>query len=230
MDFNPRANIIATGSFDESVRIWDLRTSRCIRAIPAHSEPITAVQFHPDGSFLVTGSYDGLVRFWDPTNGQCLTTLHEKGTPPIGSVRFSPNGKYILTSSLDSKVRLWDYVTSKRVRTYEGYHVNTNVAAIATFLTTDTTTTMVKQSISNTSLTNVSNTNATTYTDGPLQRIIAASENGKPAIYDANSKHYISSLDGHTGGVAALDVLQNSIITGGITDPTVRLWTNKVSM
>ena len=216
VDFNPRANIIVTGSFDESVRLWDLRTSRCIRAIPAHSEPVTAVQFHPDGSFLVTASYDGLVRFWDPTNGQCLTTLHEKGTPPIGSARFSANGKYILTSSLDSKVRLWDYINSKRVRTYEGNHINTNVATIATFLSIN--------SSSSTKDHSSSSSNNHNNNKEPLQTIITASEDGKPAIYNANNKEYLTSLEGHSGGVAALDVCQENIITGGIIDNTVRLW------
>lgn len=61
VDFNPRGNMIASGSFDESLRLWDVRSGRAIRTIPAHSEPITSVQFNGDGSVVATGSYDGLM-------------------------------------------------------------------------------------------------------------------------------------------------------------------------
>lgn len=60
-DFSPRCNILASGSYDESLRIWDVRSGKCIRVIPAHSEPVTSVQFNGDGTVLATGSYDGLV-------------------------------------------------------------------------------------------------------------------------------------------------------------------------
>ena len=61
VNFSPRANILASSSFDESVRLWDIRASRCLRAIPAHSEPVTSCHFNNDGTVLVTGSYDGLM-------------------------------------------------------------------------------------------------------------------------------------------------------------------------
>jgi COMPASS component SWD3 len=50
-----------SGSFDESVRLWDVRAGRCIRAIPAHSDPVTSAQFNRDGTIVVTSSYDGLM-------------------------------------------------------------------------------------------------------------------------------------------------------------------------
>jgi COMPASS component SWD3 len=61
VDFSPRGSLLASGSFDESVRLWDVRAGRCIRVVPAHSEPITSVQFSKDGTLFVTGSYDGLM-------------------------------------------------------------------------------------------------------------------------------------------------------------------------
>lgn len=57
--FCPATNALASGSFDESVRVWDLRSCRTMLAIPAHSEPITSVSYTSDGAVLASASYDG---------------------------------------------------------------------------------------------------------------------------------------------------------------------------
>ena len=46
--------------FDESVRVWDVKTGKCLRTLPAHSDPVSAVHFNRDGSLIVSSSYDGL--------------------------------------------------------------------------------------------------------------------------------------------------------------------------
>lgn len=61
VDFSPRCNILASGSYDESLRIWDLRSGKPIRVIPSHSEPLTSTKFNGDGTVIMTSSYDGLV-------------------------------------------------------------------------------------------------------------------------------------------------------------------------
>lgn len=57
------------------VRIWDVRSGNCVRTLPAHSDPVSAVAFNRDGSLIATSSYDGLVRIWEAGSGQCMTTL-----------------------------------------------------------------------------------------------------------------------------------------------------------
>lgn len=73
--FSPQSNLIVSGSFDESVRLWDVKTGACLRVMPAHSDPVSAVDFNRDGTLIVSGSYDGLCRIWDTATGQCLKTL-----------------------------------------------------------------------------------------------------------------------------------------------------------
>jgi WD40 repeat protein len=53
-----------SGSFDETVRTWDVREGRCLRELPAHSDPVTSVDFLRDGSMIASSSYDGLCRIW----------------------------------------------------------------------------------------------------------------------------------------------------------------------
>lgn len=75
--------------------------------IPAHSDPVTAVDFNRDGTCIVSGSHDGLIRVWDTATGECLKTIYAEGNPPVSYVKFSPNGKFVLAGTLDSKLRLW---------------------------------------------------------------------------------------------------------------------------
>ena len=91
-----------------------------LQVLPAHSDPVTAVDFNRDGSLIVSSSYDGLCRIWDSNSGQCLKTLIGENNPPVSFVRFSPNARFILAGTLDHTLKLWDYEKSKCVKQYEG--------------------------------------------------------------------------------------------------------------
>jgi hypothetical protein len=71
--------------------MWDVRSSRCTRELPAHSDPVTGVDYSWDGTMLASASFDGIVRLWDSGTGHCLKTLIDKDNPPLAHARFSPN-------------------------------------------------------------------------------------------------------------------------------------------
>lgn len=119
--FNPQGSLVATGSYDETVRLWDVRTAHCVARISAHQEPITSAEFSADGSLLVTGSFDGLVRVWDVASRQCMRTLIADPAAPVGSAAFAPNSRYVVSGSLDGRLRLWDVVRARCVRTFMGH-------------------------------------------------------------------------------------------------------------
>uniref|UniRef100_A0AAQ6A4B6 WD repeat domain 5 n=1 Tax=Amphiprion ocellaris TaxID=80972 RepID=A0AAQ6A4B6_AMPOC len=100
--------------FDESVRIWDVKMGKCLKTLPAHSDPVSAVHFNRDGSLIVSSSYDGL---W-----YCMKTLIDDTNPPVSFVKFSPNGKYILVATLDNTLKLWDCSKGLScLKTYSGH-------------------------------------------------------------------------------------------------------------
>jgi len=59
--FSPKSNLLATGSFDESAIIWDVRKGKALRVLPAHADAIWTVGWDGEGGMVLTGSADGLM-------------------------------------------------------------------------------------------------------------------------------------------------------------------------
>ena len=62
---NPQGNLIASGSRDTSVRVWNNNASAHCTVMKGHAAPVKSVEFNTDGSMLVSASDDKLVKVWD---------------------------------------------------------------------------------------------------------------------------------------------------------------------
>jgi COMPASS component SWD3 len=191
--------MLVSGSYDEAVFLWDIRTARVMRSLPAHSDPVGGVDFVRDGTLLVSCSSDGLIRVWDTASGQCLRTFFHEDTPPVVSVRFSPNGKYIATWMLDNSVRMWNYVEGRCVKTYQG-HINGKYSLQGAFGTYH----------------------------GKQAMILSGSEDGGIILWDINTKKVLQRLQGHEGAVMGVDVhpKERMIASCGM-DMTIRIWRDR---
>ena len=64
VSFSPDGKTIATGSWDDTVRLWDTETGENIRTLTGHTSGVNSVSFSPNGKIIATGSRDGTVRLW----------------------------------------------------------------------------------------------------------------------------------------------------------------------
>ena len=115
--FSPDGNRIASGSDDDTVRLWDADTGQPVgQPLTGHTDAVISVAFSPDGNRIVSGGADNTVRLWDarhrPTDRPAAHRPHEHR---CRSVAFSPDGNRIASGSADSTVRLWDADTGQPV-------------------------------------------------------------------------------------------------------------------
>ncbi len=102
--------IASSGSFDRTVRLWDVHTGAPGHTLQGHTFDVFSVVYSPSGQQIASGSFDRTVRLWDAQTGDLAHTLHGH-TDYVISVVYSPSGEQIASGSEDNTVRLWDAQT-----------------------------------------------------------------------------------------------------------------------
>ncbi|KAN0095516.1 WD40 repeat-like protein [Hyaloscypha variabilis] len=97
--------ILATGSYDTTIKIWDIATEKCIRTLRGHTSGVRALQF--DETKLISGSLDKTIRVWNWRTGECLSTFPGHSEGVIG-LHF--DGNILASGSVDRTVKIWNFV------------------------------------------------------------------------------------------------------------------------
>ncbi|KAH7309671.1 hypothetical protein B0I35DRAFT_85191 [Stachybotrys elegans] len=114
--FSPDGQIVASASWDWTVRLWDTTTGICCQVLEGHRDRVTAVAFSPDGQIVASASWDWTVRLWDTTTDVCRQVL-EGHRRKVTAVAFSPDGQTVASASNDETVRCWDVATGMHRQT-----------------------------------------------------------------------------------------------------------------
>jgi hypothetical protein len=93
--FSPDGRIIASGSLDATVKLWDTATGKELRTLIGHTSLVSTLAFSPDGKILASGGVDFAIRTWDVLTGKPLKVLQQHANG-VTAVAFTPDGKTIL--------------------------------------------------------------------------------------------------------------------------------------
>lgn len=107
VSFSPNGLKIASGSKDNTVRVWNATTGDSLRAFEGHTKMVASVAFSPKGSMLASGSYDTTVRIW-AVEGDASEVVLEGHTDEATSVTFSPDESTVFSGSWDLTAHIWN--------------------------------------------------------------------------------------------------------------------------
>jgi serine/threonine protein kinase len=106
---------LASGSADQTVKIWDMVTGKLLRTLEGHTAPVWSVVLSHDGKTLISGSQDRTINIWDVETGQIRHRLSEH-TDTVYSVALSPDQETIVSGSKDFTVKIWSAETGELIR------------------------------------------------------------------------------------------------------------------
>ena len=100
---------LASGSYDNMIRMWNLESGECVKALNGHFTTVNRL-ITLDSGEIVSCSYDNTIKIWDANDGRCVKTLvgHSHWVKSIQAV----NGSNTLVScSIDGTLKTWDLRT-----------------------------------------------------------------------------------------------------------------------
>lgn len=124
--YSPDGQTLVSGSFDETIQMWNLKTRKLIRSLPGHKDGVNAIVISPDGqTFASAGgsakpTTDKSIRVYDLKTGKLTRTLtgHALG---ITSLFISPDSQILASASYDKTIKLWN-LKGQLINTLTGHN------------------------------------------------------------------------------------------------------------
>lgn len=232
--FSSDSRILAGGSDDGIIQVWDAGTGDQIHKFEEHTDSVQAVHFSHDRTKLVSASLDGTSILWDLVGkgGKLHSPIQHNAS--VYAAKFSPDGNTFATGSADKLIRLWDTNTAKQTRTFMGHKDSVrrfdfspdgstlvSGSPDGKIIVWDTIGARTRIEI----LEHTGGIKALAYTADNRIRACGTGLDGKLRLWDAGTSSELSILREHTGLTQAVTFSKDgeTIVSGGSEDGTVFL-------
>lgn len=120
IEFTPDGKRIVTGSFDQTIRVWDATTGEELLRLTDPDGAVTRIALSPDGTRVAAAYSDGRVVVWDLGTAKPVFTLTGH-TGPVRGVAYDPRRKLIATAGDDKTVKVWDATNGQQLYIFRGH-------------------------------------------------------------------------------------------------------------
>ncbi|KAH9459962.1 hypothetical protein MJO29_003917 [Puccinia striiformis f. sp. tritici] len=219
---SPSFPILMTGSWDRTIRIWNVTKAETIQILNGHTRGIKCLQF--DTNKLISGGMDNVLKLWNWRTGECIRTINGHNAP-VTCLNF--DDQLLASGSADSTIRIWDFNTGA------GYVLRGHQEWVNT-VKLDTKYFNFDDGLHSSSIGKIQSNRPR-----KLKLLYSGSDDGQIRIWNLASRETLKILVGHVAQVQSLSLLPSSsssidlhqdFLISGSLDNCLKLWNIKFNL
>ncbi|MGK7950882.1 MAG: protein kinase [Xenococcaceae cyanobacterium] len=232
---SPQGKIIASGTNNGSIDIYDRNTGQTKKSLGKHENVIRSLVFSPETNNLIVGDGDGIIKIWNLETSKLEQQL-QGHLGSVWSLAISPDGQTLVSSGEDKAVRIWNLKTGEQ--TNISFTHSARVFSLA--FTPDGQMFASSSADNKIKIWDANNGKLIKSLSGHQNavRSIAITPNGKylvsgswdktVKIWELASGKLISTFEGHENRVVTVAVSKDSqTVFSGAIDNTIKVWSIK---
>lgn len=187
---------LISGSYDNTIKLWDLSTGESISTLIGHNSTVYSVAMSPDRQTVISGSDDGTIKLWNSATGELTRSLRDSpsqrdAATKVQSVAMTQDGQKFVSAGDDRTVKIWQLDNGQLLHSLTGHSNKVEVVAIAP----------------------------------DNQTIVSGSDDGTIKMWDLETGKLNRTIEGHFKGIYSLVISPNgeTIITGH-SQKQIHIW------